>query len=90
MDCASDSDHLKREWEQAWIHYRHLESTRTQYLGCFFTVLLASIGLSIGLLKDVKVADLPTVMFGLYILLEVVFTITLGLFTAIIKMGYVL
>jgi hypothetical protein len=29
-----------REWEQAWIHTRHLESMRGQYLGFFFTAVL--------------------------------------------------
>lgn len=30
-----------REWDEAWTHSRHLESMRSQYLGFFFTALLA-------------------------------------------------
>jgi hypothetical protein len=90
MNKKLSNDCLAREWEQAWNHYRHLETTRTQYLGFFFTVLIASIGLAVGLLKDVKHSDLPAVLFGLFVLAEVVFLITLGLYTAIKKMGYVL
>jgi hypothetical protein len=90
MNTKPGNDHLAREWEQAWNHYRHLETTRTQYLGFFFTVLVASIGLAVGLLKDVKPPDLPAVLFGLFVLAEVVFLITLGLYTAIKKTGYVL
>jgi hypothetical protein len=28
-------------WDQAWSHYRHLEVLRAQYLGFFFTAVLA-------------------------------------------------
>ena len=82
--------HVGREWEQAWNQYRHIESTRSQYLGFFFTVLVASISVAIGLLKDVKIDDKTTVIFGLLVLAFIVFLITIGLFTAIKKIGYVL
>ena len=29
-----------REWDEAWAHSRHLETTRGQYLGFFFTAVL--------------------------------------------------
>ena len=82
--------HLLREWDQAWDHYRHLESTRSQYLGFFFTVLVASTGLAVGLLKDVSSSAQATVVFGLTVLGFIDFLITVGLFTAIKKTGYVL
>lgn len=81
---------LIREWEQAWNHNRHLESTRSQYLGFFFTVTLASVSVSIGLMKGVADKDQPAVLTGLLVLGFVVFLITLALFTAIKKIGYVL
>ncbi len=83
-------DHLTREWEQAWNHYRHLESGRVQYLGFFFTAVVASVGLTVGFLKDVKPQEQAAVLFGLYILSEFLFLITIGLFTAIKKTGCVL
>lgn len=90
MTNTSRATQIVREWDQAWNHYRHLESARSQYLGFFFTVLLASVGLAISFLKDVKPADQDTVIIGLLILTFVVFLITIGLFTSIKKMGYVL
>jgi len=30
-----------REWDEAWAHSRHLETSRAQYLGFFFTAVLA-------------------------------------------------
>jgi hypothetical protein len=37
---AEGSAYAMREWEQAWAHSRHLETTRGQYLGFFFTAVL--------------------------------------------------
>ena len=82
--------HLVREWEQAWNHYRHLESSRNQYLGYYFTVLLASLSVSISLLRDVSTDEKSTVIFGLLVLVFIVFLITTVLFVSIKKSGYVL
>jgi hypothetical protein len=46
--------YLLAEINQAWLHYRHLEETRTKYLSFFATVILTSTGFFISLLKDVK------------------------------------
>ena len=81
---------LVREWEQAWSHYRHLESTRSQYVGFFFTVQLAAVGLAVGLAKDVDSNEQTAVTFGLMVLTFVDFLLTIGLFTAIKKLRYVL
>lgn len=39
---------LWREWDQAWTQSRHLETMRSQYLGFFFTALLATIAIVAG------------------------------------------
>ena len=50
MDEPLDQDrataYLMREWEQAWAHSRHLEATRGQYLGFFFTAILGVIAIA--------------------------------------------
>jgi len=33
------------EGQQAWEHYRHVEAERNQYLGYFFTIAIAAMGL---------------------------------------------
>lgn len=76
--------------DQAWNHYRHLESTRGQYLGFFFSILVASVGLALGLIRDVKPDAQAMIIFGLLVLAFVDFLVTIGLFTAIKKTGYVL
>lgn len=35
------SELVLREWDQAWVHSRHLEDLRRHYLGFFFTALLS-------------------------------------------------
>jgi hypothetical protein len=40
---ASSGDLMWKSWDEAWAQSRHLESMRSQYLGFFFTVLLATV-----------------------------------------------
>jgi len=40
MDKVGQLAYVMSEWDQSWVHYRHLESMRGQYLGFFFTAVL--------------------------------------------------
>jgi len=40
---------LTYDGDQAWTHYRHLESQRNQFLGFFFTATIGSIGFLVAL-----------------------------------------
>jgi hypothetical protein len=46
LDDDRATAYLMREWEQAWAHSRHLEATRGQYLGFFFTAILGVIAIA--------------------------------------------
>jgi len=39
---SAPHDLVWKSWDEAWAQSRHLESMRSQYLGFFFTVLLAA------------------------------------------------
>jgi len=39
---SARNDLIWKSWDEAWAQSRHLESMRSQYLGFFFTVLLAA------------------------------------------------
>ena len=39
---SAPNDLIWKSWDEAWAQSRHLESMRSQYLGFFFTVLLAA------------------------------------------------
>ncbi|MFZ1926977.1 MAG: hypothetical protein WAU42_12650 [Solirubrobacteraceae bacterium] len=39
--ASAPNDLIWKTWDEAWAQSRHLESMRSQYLGFFFTVLLA-------------------------------------------------
>lgn len=55
MKVKEKSDaYLLAEITQAWLHFRHMEETRTKYLSFFATVILASTGFFITLTKDIK------------------------------------
>ncbi len=80
---------LLREFDETWAHYRHLESTRSQYLGFFFTVTLAAIGAGIPAARSDATAH------GGTLLLILVFLVVYGelarfLYVSIVKMGAVL
>src|SRR5687768_9496608 len=38
------TDALVYEGQQHWLHYRHIEQERNQFLGFFFTLLVAVVG----------------------------------------------
>jgi hypothetical protein len=40
MTTAEQVPALKWQWDEAWAHYRHLETMRGQFLGFFFAALL--------------------------------------------------
>jgi hypothetical protein len=46
MLLASAKDLTLARWDQAWAHYRHLETIRAQYLGFFFTAVLGVIAIA--------------------------------------------
>jgi hypothetical protein len=46
-DAGDIKPYLLAEFDQAWTHYRHVESMRTQYLGFFFTISLGSTALAV-------------------------------------------
>ena len=57
---------LLSEFSEAWNHYRHVETMRTQYLGFFFAMMIAYVGFSVSIVQVVKHKPLP--LLGLDIL----------------------
>lgn len=79
-----------REFDQAWQHYRHIETTRNQYLGFFFTAILASLGLLASILDDVSAVTEPMKALSSLAIGWVLFVLSYFLFTSVLKMGAVL
>ncbi|MCD4726277.1 MAG: DUF4231 domain-containing protein [Pirellulales bacterium] len=85
------NDLLLEEFRQAWSHYRHLESARTQYLGFFFASLFAYVGIAISATKNVQPENTAWVALLLLTLNWLLFILTLSLFVGgIRKMGNLL
>jgi len=53
---------LRDEFNQAWEHYRHIESVRTQYLALFFAVLTGAVGVGSQAAARSNFADTATVL----------------------------
>lgn len=81
---------LQQEFSEAWAHYRHLEASRSKYLGFFFTVLIATSGFVLTIFKDFGDSQEPWVYFGLISLVWIVSILSFFIFTTIKKSGFVL
>jgi hypothetical protein len=53
---------LREEFSQAWQHFRHLESMRSQYLAFAFTITLAALAAAIPLIGDIGGASGNTLL----------------------------
>jgi hypothetical protein len=61
---------LRDEFAQAWQHFRHLESMRSQYLAFTFTITLASLAAAIPLIANFgENSSLVLLLTGVFILL---------------------
>ncbi|MFI5911789.1 hypothetical protein [Dactylosporangium sp. NPDC051541] len=79
---------LVYEGQQHWLHYRHIEQERNQFLGFFFTLLVAVVGFLVAF--GARAADWPTAATGLTIMAAVLFMITCLIFTSVRKLGVAL
>lgn len=80
---------LCHEFDQAWDHYRHNETTRSQYLGYFFALSLGSAAFGAQTVRsDALASALDLVLFGVFLL---VFAFLTGfVYLGIRKAGVVL
>jgi len=80
---------LTREFDQAWNHYRHLESLRSQYLGFFFTLTIGTAAFAVPALRKPSLDQAPTVLAaGAFLTIYCLFIMTLYL--AVRKAGVVM
>jgi hypothetical protein len=70
-DATKDDDHgaltaaetlLRDDFGQAWQHFRHLETMRSQYLAFAFTITLASYAAAITLVANIEKIDSMVVL----------------------------
>ncbi|GAB3839398.1 hypothetical protein ACFPIJ_34940 [Dactylosporangium cerinum] len=76
------------EGQQHWLHYRHIELERNQFLGFFFTLLVAIVGFFVAI--SARAADWPTIAIGLTAMAAVLGLISLLIFASVRKFGAVL
>ena len=53
---------LRDEFGQAWQHFRHLETMRSQYLAFAFTITLAALAAAIPLLANIRENDIVEIV----------------------------
>lgn len=72
--------------EQAWSHYRHLESQRSQYLGFVFTAVLGVSGLLVAVVSGGK-SNVEAVVAGAAIMSFVLLLLCFLIYAAVRKVG---
>lgn len=80
---------LREEFNQAWSHYRHIESERNKFLGFAFTLILGSTGFIIAIMKDFDpTSDSLWVIIGLSVFVNLIGIILVLLLGMILKSKY--
>ena len=88
-NSSKSGDLLLHEFQEAWSHYRHIEESRSQYLGFFFIVMLSSIGFLISLSQNLDLMTSSWSVFGILILFWLLYILTFFMFVSVRKMGVV-
>jgi hypothetical protein len=79
------TDALVYEGQQHWLHYRHIEQERNQFLGFFFTLLVTIVGFFVAISS--RVPSWPTLAMGLTAMAAVLGMISSVIFTSVRKFG---
>lgn len=79
------TDALVYEGQQHWLHYRHIEQERNQFLGFFFTLLVAIVGFFVAISS--RIPAWPTVAIGLTSMAAVFGLISLLILASVRKFG---
>jgi hypothetical protein len=79
------TDALVYEGQQHWLHYRHIEQERNQFLGYFFTLLVAIVGFFVAF--SARAPDWPTLAMGLTAMAAVLGMISTLILASVRKFG---
>lgn len=79
------TDALVYNGQQHWLHYRHIEQERNQFLGFFFTLLVAIVGFFVAV--SARSSSWPTLAMGLAAMAAVLGMISLLIFVSVRKFG---
>lgn len=78
-------DALVYEGQQHWLHCRHIEQERNQFLGFFFTLLVAIVGFFVAI--SARAPSWPALAMGLTSMAAVLGMISLLIFASVRKFG---
>ena len=92
LATTAEFELVKQEFTEAWNHYRHIENGRNHYLGFFFAVLTASIGLLLNAIATLKPGTPTPYWFipGVFLLVWVFDALSLFVYASIKKSKFVL
>jgi hypothetical protein len=73
------------EGQQQWLHYRHIEQERNQFLGFFFTLLVAIVGFFVAVSS--RAPDWPSLAMGVTSMAALLGMISVLIFASVRKFG---
>jgi hypothetical protein len=79
------TDALVYEGQQHWLHYRHIEQERNQFLGFFFTLLVAIVGFFVAVRS--RAPSWPSLALGVAAMAALLGMISLLIFASVRKFG---
>ncbi|MEV0566575.1 hypothetical protein [Dactylosporangium sp. NPDC050588] len=82
------TDALMYEGQQHWLHYRHIEHERNQFLGYYFTLLVAIIGFFVAV--SARMTNWPDVAIGVASMAWVLGMVSLLILVSVRKFGMAL
>ncbi|MFF5225921.1 hypothetical protein [Dactylosporangium sp. NPDC000521] len=82
------TDVLMYEGQQHWLHYRHIEQERNQFLGYYFTLLVAIIGFFVAV--GAQMTNWPDVAIGVASMAWVLGMVSLLILVSVRKFGMAL
>src|SRR3954468_9998566 len=82
------TDALVYEGQQHWLHYRHIEQERNQFLGFFFTLLVGIVGFFVAL--STRVPSWPALALSLSTMAAALGVISFLIFASVRKFGVAL
>ena len=85
-----NANFLLSELSQAWTHYRHLEETRLKYLSFFATVILATSGFLVSLMRDFGSFKVEQFVTAASVFVLVLFMFSFFVWANVTRIGYVL
>jgi hypothetical protein len=90
MDIEKSEAYQTQELSQAWDHYRHIEETRTKYLGFYGAAVAAATGFLVTILKEQNAFESIRLLTAATATACMLFAFSVVVWASVVRMGAVM